>query len=132
MNNSMLYVLMSLKNAALAKKSFVKLNIARKNIPLIKLLYNKGLIQSVQILNSEKKYVDNTLVVLYIRYYYNNSLLEKLKIVSSPTKKKIIQLKDVARLSESNNILFFSTSLGLKTLLECKKDKTGGVVLFTC
>ena len=63
MNNSMLYVLMSLKNAALAKKSFVKLNIARKNIPLIKLLYNKGLIQSVQILSSEKKYVDNTFVV---------------------------------------------------------------------
>jgi len=71
-------------------------------------------------------------MIITFKYYYNNSLLEKLKIVSSPTKKKIIQLKDVARLSESNNILFFSTSLGLKTLLECKKDKTGGVVLFTC
>lgn len=132
MNSSMLSILMSLKNAALVKKSVVKISINKKNIPLVQLLYKKGLIQSVQILNSNEKELGSVFALLYLRYYYNSSYLERLKIVSSPTKIKVLQLKDISRLSETNNILFLSTTLGLKTLTECKKHKTGGVVLFKC
>jgi ribosomal protein S8 len=133
MNTSMLYILISLKNAALAKKRFVKVVINKKSISLIQLLYKKGLIQSIQVLKQEKKNDRvETFAALHLRYYYNCSLLEKLKIISSFTKVKILQLKDVVRISESNNLLFFSTPQGLKTLSECKKQKTGGIVLFKC
>lgn len=132
MNNIMLQILISLKNAALSKKSFIKITINKKNIPLVKLLYNKGLIQSISIVQNDEKNSCNVFMVLYLRYFYNNSLLERIKIISSPTKKKILQLRDITRLSEVNNILFFSTVLGLKTLSECKKDKIGGIVLFKC
>lgn len=132
MNSSILYVLMSLKNAALAKKQFVKISMNKKSIPLIQLLYKKGLIQSIQLLTPEEKNFGNIFAALHLRYYYSSSLLENLQILSSPTKTKILQLKDIVKISESNNILFFSTSLGLKTLSECKKLKTGGIALFKC
>lgn len=132
MNNSILSILISLKNSAKAKKSFVKINVSKKSFPLVNILYRKGLIQSIRNVAPSNKNCTHFSLVLYLRYYYNDSLLENLKIISSSTKVKRLQLNDITRLSEVNNLLFFSTPFGLKTLSECKKFKTGGIVLFKC
>ena len=59
--------------------------------------------------------------------------LESLKIVSTPSNFRYIDLKQINKLFfTANKTLVLSTNQGILTISECRKKKIGGLVLFSC
>lgn len=132
MNNFTVSLLITLKNASLSNKGVLKIKTTKNCLPYIRVLYKKGYIQSFKTFSSLEEENHTLTLIVYFRYYFNNSLLENLKIISTPTKKKILSLKDISRLFETKTTVFLSTTLGVQTLIDCKKYKKGGIALFKC
>ena len=129
MNNKIIKLLISLKNAAKIKQLTTKVPLTKTNFLVIKLLYSEGLIQSFSIsrdVNSSHHFLIN------LRYSFDKSVLSSLRIVSKPSLSKYIKYTDVCRFS--NNFFFaaLSTDKKFKSLYDCKKLRLGGQFLFIC
>jgi small subunit ribosomal protein S8 len=126
MNKSIANFLIKLKNSSLVNKEIINIRLENVILKIIKLLYKEGFIQSFKV-NLETKNI-----LIYLRYSFNKSILKNIKIVSLPSKQLYIKYKELTRISSKNNFILVSTSVGLKTSLECKKNHLGGKILFLC
>jgi small subunit ribosomal protein S8 len=126
MNKSIANFLIKLKNSSLVNKEIINIRLENVILKIIKLLYKEGFIQSFKV-NFETKNI-----LIYLRYSFNKSILKNIKIVSLPSKQLYIKYKELTRISSKNNFILVSTSVGLKTSLECKKNHLGGKILFLC
>ena len=106
------------------KKEFIESNIRFKKI--IILLYKEGFIQSYKYNQSNNSFK------IYFRYCLQQNLLNNLKVISVPSKKKYLTFEDICKISNPFDTYFFSTDKGLKTNLECKKLYLGGKLYFSC
>jgi ribosomal protein S8 len=126
MNSTIIKFLVSLKNASWTSANKLVLNYDNFSLTILQVLYSSGLIQSYTILCKNK-------VTIFLRKSFNKTLTQNLKLVSTPTQKISLDYKKIALIRKNtNSILFFSTDRGLLTVSECKKQKVGGVLLFTC
>jgi small subunit ribosomal protein S8 len=126
MNKSIANFLIKLKNSSLVNKEIINIRLENVILKIIKFLYKEGFIQSFKV-NLETKNI-----LIYLRYSFNKSILKNIKIVSLPSKQLYIKYKELTRISSKNNFILVSTSVGLKTSLECKKNHLGGKILFLC
>jgi small subunit ribosomal protein S8 len=131
MNTNLIKLLLQLKNASLVKKEHINIKCNLSGLNLIKLLYKQGFIQSFSVdfnvESNQKKEFDTK---VFLRYFYNKSIFKKLKIVSTPSYIKYLTYKDISKIKDKKDVLFLSTNKGFLTGLDCKKNKTGGVLLF--
>jgi small subunit ribosomal protein S8 len=126
MNNNSIKLLVSLKNASLGRKERLILPCLKMYPEILTILYREGFIQSFFVDNLEKT------ITVKLRYSFNKSIFSKLEIISKPSRIKYLDSKSISRLSSKRFVSFFSTTKGLKTDLECKKEKLGGKLLFIC
>ena len=124
MNLIIIQILIKIKNASVLKLGFLNIPKTSFGLVLITFLYNNGLIQSYRICN--------TGITIVVRSLDGYTLTEFIKIVSVPSLKKYLSYNDISKISSPNKIYILSTSLGLQTLLNCKKLKIGGTLLFVC
>ena len=128
MNVTKIKFLLTLKTSSLIKKESITTLYHKNTYNLIHILYKEGLIQSFLLHNSVKK----TNLLVYLRYYHDKILLNSIEMISKPSLNKYLSLTDIYKLNYKKKLYFFSTSRGLKTLLECKINKLGGKLLFSC
>jgi ribosomal protein S8 len=126
MNLTKIKFLLTLKTCSLAKKESILIQYHKKNFDLLYILYKEGLIQSFNLTDFNKK------IFIYLRYYYNRTLLNSIKIISKPSNNKYLKLKDLYKLNYKKKLFILSTSKGLKTLFDCKVNNLGGKLLFIC
>ena len=132
MNIGTIRLLNSIKNASMTNTELVCVNSNKLVQSVIKILYREGLILSFKV-RRKKNYINNTSEVLvYLRYFYNKSVLTRLRIISSPSRKIHISYKNLTRICCKNRVFIFSTIKGLLTLDECKKNRVGGILFFIC
>jgi small subunit ribosomal protein S8 len=131
MNIETIKNLNKLKNASLVNHELVYLNSNKLTKILLELLYKEGFILSYKIKekNNEQK---TTNFLVKIRYLYNKPVFKHLKIVSSPSHRKFLCLKNISKITSKKNLFVFSTSKGILTLNQCKRFKVGGLLLFIC
>lgn len=126
MNNN-LKILISLKNASMARKESIIIKKPTKFIyNLLSTLYNEGLIQSFVINKSSSD------IIIFLRYSYNKDVFKNLKIFSKATMLSYLTYADICKLSNKRFLLIFSTTKGFLTGLECKKQHLGGKLCFIC
>jgi small subunit ribosomal protein S8 len=131
MSNTLIKFLIKLKNAALSKQESVSFDFNTLNLNITEFLYNEGLIQSF-FLHDEVILNKSTLkICITLRAIYNKPLLKSLKIISTPVKMTYLTFKNLSKLPSTKTLLVLSTSKGFLTGLACKKQKLGGVLLFT-
>lgn len=130
MNNNLIKFLLKLKNASLSRKETAIFDCNFLHLKLLKILYFEGLIQSFSIEEHEKK--DSFVIKVTLRYFYNKPILKNLKILSKPSHFKYIKYSDICKICERKFVFFLSTSQGILTTLECKKQRIGGKLLFMC
>jgi ribosomal protein S8 len=129
MNNKIIKLLISLKNAAKIKQLTTKVELTKINFLVIKLLYSEGLIQSFSI----NRYSNGSYYFLInLRYSFDKSVLSTLRIVSKPSLSKYIKYNDVCRFSNKFFFAALSTDKQIKSLYDCKKLRLGGQFLFIC
>lgn len=117
-------LLLKLKNAALVKKKYIYIDHNKFIFSIVQLLYKQGYLQSYMLINKQIK--------IYIRYVYNISFIQNIRIVSNSSRKFFFKYQSLCYLKNKVRLFCFSTSSGVYTLLDCKKQQIGGLLLFIC
>jgi small subunit ribosomal protein S8 len=128
MNIYTIEFLIKLKNATLVRKEKIITPFNRLSLELIKCLYKEGFVQSFHI----EKQSNEQKITVFLRFFYNKGLLKDLKIISTPSFIRHLTLQDICKLNTRKSVMFFSTSKGILTTLDCKKRQLGGSLLFLC
>ena len=128
MNKNLIKFLITIRNSSLAKKSFVRVKNLEVLCDYVKVLYRQGLIQSYSI---EIEYGVEYLVI-FLRNFQNKIVTENLKLLSKPSKVKILSYDDLTRLNLKNKTFILSTSEGIVSHNDCLKYKLGGIAIFSC
>lgn len=118
--------LISIKNSSISKKEYLKVYYNKHFVLLLKILYKEGLIQDFWTVTAGEK----PHIIILLKYHYNITAYNFLKVVSKPSKQVLFSLKDIFKLYEKQILYIFSTSKGFLTSLECKQKKIGGILVF--
>ena len=106
----------------MAKKSIV--TGPRKNIceSFLKILWDEGFIAGYKISSQNTQMLN-----IFLSYTKNGTpVINSLKFLSKPSQRIYYSSKQIWKIDSSKTFIIFSTSLGLKSINECKKYKIGG------
>lgn len=96
----------------------------RKNICelFLKILWNEGFISGYKISSQNPNNVE-----IFLKYNRTGiPVISSLKFLSKPSQRIYYSSKQIWKLDSSKTFVIFSTSHGLKSINECKKDRIGG------
>lgn len=124
MNNKIIKFISTLKNSSMSNKSFVIVEKSSLVLNCVECLYKEGLILSYSVMNGENK------ILIKLRSVNSYVLTNKLNLVSKPSRFVYLKYSDLCRISSKNKTGVLSTSKGILTLSECKKNKIGGLFIF--
>jgi len=124
MNNGLVKLLLSLKNASMTKNTSVILKCTTLQVNVLQKLYVEGFIQSFSF--------KNNFAYVNLRYSFGKSVFRNFKIVSKPSLSYSLSLRELFKLEDKKLVFFISTPKGLLTNVECKTFKIGGKLLFIC
>jgi len=128
MNKTLINLLLRLKNISLVRKEVVYTKYFLVYKSLISLLYKEGYIQSFKIVKKNNQ----KFIYLIIRSVFNEFIFSNLNILLKKGKKLNLNKNEISTLNSKNLLLVFSTNLGLKSHIACKKSRIGGKMLFIC
>ena len=112
----------SIKNGQMAKKNIVIG--PRKNIceSSLKVLWNEGFITGYRVSGE-----NNNKLEIFLKYTKNGvPAINSIKFLSKPGQRMYYSAKQIWKLDSSKTFIIFSTSSGLKSINECKKNRLGG------
>lgn len=132
MNTNIINLLLKIKNATTNQKEIVTINFNSIYLDLLKKLYKEGFIQFFKIQKNIGSSKNSFKIIINLRYLYGKPVFDNLKIFSTPSNVKYLKLKNIYKLTNKKTVFFFFTNKGLLTDFECKKKKTGGILLFGC
>jgi small subunit ribosomal protein S8 len=132
MNTNLIKFLVKLKNASFAQKETIAVDFNLSHIELLKILYLEGLIQSFRVERENATKKKSLFIKVTLRYFHNKPILKSLKIFSKPSHLKYIKYSDICKIRDSKFMFFLSTTRGILTSIECKREKMGGKLLFMC
>lgn len=131
MNSRIIFFLLKLKNAAIYKKEVITFDYKQDYIPILKLLYNEGYIQTFLIIKNTEN--NKRTIKVSLRYIYNIFALSNLKLLSKQSCIKTITYKQISfNIYDIRKTFFITTNRGLKTQLGCKINQLGGSLFFMC
>lgn len=128
MNKNLIDFLLSLKNASLAKKDFVKIKESRLISKYLPILYKEGIIQSF----FKKQDSCNSFYIVNLRHFQNKVITQDIQLISTPSKIKKISRKELISLHLKNKMLILSTPKGIMSHINSIRHKAGGFIIFSC
>lgn len=124
MNITLIRALIKIKNAYMINKEIVSLKYTKGSLPVLKLLYKYGFIQSLKINSTTLE------IVIHLRFFENKRLINKITFFSRPSYHSFISFSELSLIPDRKSFVLFTTNKGLLTLSQCKKYKIGGKLLF--
>ena len=111
----------NISNGQLARKPYIVQT--RKKIceSFLNFLWNEGFILGYKIYK-----FDSTKFKIYLKYYKNEPVIVKFRSISKPGKRVYYSLKQLWKIDSSKTFVVVTTNLGLKSVIDCKKEKIGG------
>ena len=109
-----------IKNGLMRRKAYVESLNNKKIRSFLRLLVQEGYIQGFK---SIKK---NRHLIIYLKYFKNEHTIKILKIISKPSIRRYITVKELTKL---NRTVIVSTSLGLMMGAEAIRLNKGGELL---
>lgn len=115
--------LIKLKNAYSVGKSDILIAKTRKTAPVFQLLLDEGYVESVE------EHTNGLNVKL--RYINGNAAIKELKVLSTPGRRRYCGHEDIPPFKSGLGLTLISTSQGVKTDVEARRDRTGGELLLS-
>jgi small subunit ribosomal protein S8 len=112
----------NIKNAQMSKKSVIFCVRNKFCEQLLNLFWDKGLIIGYKLTYKNK-------LKIYLKYKKQKPSINFIKLLSKPSQKIYYSVLQLSKINFDNCLLIFSTNKGLKTLLECKKQNSGGKLI---
>ena len=115
-----------IRNAARAKHNRVEIPASRVKGEIAKILLHQGYVKDVKLVDDEKQ----GLLRVYLKYDTENApAIEGLKRVSKPGRRVDVKREDIPRVMGGYGIAVLSTSRGILTGTEARKEGVGGEFL---
>ncbi len=125
MTDTIADMLTRVRNAFRAKKTHVDIPASKVKAEIAKLLLREGYIKNV-------KYYDDGLqgmIRIYLKYRDDRSAIERIERVSRASRKVYAGKDELPRVMGGMGIAVISTSKGIMTDKECRREGVGGEVL---
>ena len=108
----------TIQNSQTVKKSFIIQRKTKISEDFLNILWDEGYILGYKSSQSSLK--------VFLKYVNGISAIQSLNIMSKPSKKIFYSIKQIWKMKSNQSFLILSTSKGLKSVLNCKKDNIGG------
>ena len=119
-------LLSSIKNAAQARKEKLTVPFSKMDLAVLKLLVDAGYVKS-----AEKEAVGRkNVIVVRLSYREKKGVMTDFKIVSKPSRHQYMDYRSVRPVKQGYGMGVLSTSKGIMTEKEARKNKVGGEYLF--
>ena len=125
-NDSLSDMLARIKNAHQARKSFTSCFKSKLNINVLSVLKNEGYIRDFK--NIELREGISS-IQIDLKYYNGNPVIKKIKRISKPGIRVYSKITDLPKSYGGLGISILSTSKGVMSDLEARKNYVGGEVL---
>ena len=121
-------MLTRIRNAGKSKFNSVDIPGSKLKVELAKILKNEGYIRNYKFIKDEKQGI----LKIYLKYDQGQtSSIYSLKRVSKPSRRSYVKSKDVKSVYNGLGIAILSTSRGIMTDRQARKENIGGEVLCT-
>lgn len=118
--------LIQIKNAQMAGKQSIQAPFSNMNLKIAKVLIAQNYLKSAEKVKVEKKdYLDIDLL-----YKKGQPAINEIKFISKPSRRMYRHFQDLKPVRQGFGMAVISTSKGLMTNKEAKKNKIGGEYLF--
>ncbi|MGM0441114.1 MAG: 30S ribosomal protein S8 [Elusimicrobiota bacterium] len=115
-----------IKNALNVKKREVDIPASKLKLEIARLLQEEGYIANYEKIEDNKQGI----LRIYLKYVDGErSVIRDIKRISRPGKRQYVNKEEIPRVLEGLGRAFISTSRGLLTDKECRKNELGGEVL---
>ena len=112
----------NIKNGQLAKRNCTYQKKTKLCESMLKILWDQGYIIGYKTARKKK---DSTKI--FLKYLKNGEpSINSIKFISKPGRRVYYSIKQIWKIDSSKVLIIFSTNKGLKTIIECKKQKIGG------
>ncbi|HUC02004.1 MAG TPA: 30S ribosomal protein S8 [Candidatus Paceibacterota bacterium] len=119
-------ILSELKNATRAKKDKITFPFSKMDFAILTKLVENGYVKSAEKEAVGKKNV----IVVRLAYKSKEAALNDFKIMSKPSRHLYTDYRSVPTVKQGHGLAMLSTSQGIMTGREAKKNKIGGEYLF--
>ena len=117
-----------IRNAGKAKFNSVDIPGSKMKIEIAKVLKNEGYIRNYKFIKDDKQGV----LRVYLKYGSDQkSAIYQLNRVSKPSRRAYVKSKDIKPVYNGTGIAILSTSRGIMTDRQARKEKVGGELLCT-
>jgi len=118
-------MLTRIKNAQLAGRETLEINFSKVKFEMAKIMEREGFLAQI-----EKKGVkDKQNLILKLKYNQGTPAIQDLRRVSKPSRRVYIGAAEIKPVKQGYGLAIISTSQGLMTAKEAKKNKLGGEIL---
>jgi len=125
MNNTLWNISTNLKNGQISRRNFIYQPKTSSIIALLNILWDEGFILGYKISN-----LDSNLLKIFLKYKNGNPVISSIKFVFKPNRDIHYSASQLWKLDSKKNFTILTTSKGLMTAHECKKNQIGGKPLF--
>ena len=111
----------NIKNGQLAKRNYLYQKKTKLCESMLKILWDQGYILGYKTSKNKRN------LKIFLKYLINGEpSINNLKFISKPGRRIHYSIKQIWKINSAKTFIVFSTNKGLKTILDCKKQKTGG------
>ncbi|MFC1599220.1 30S ribosomal protein S8 [Candidatus Omnitrophota bacterium] len=115
-----------LKNGAMAKKDSVVIPYSKVILNICEILKSEGYIENFRKIEEGKKDFIN----VYLKYKHKQCAFLKIRRISKPSRRRYVGKSNVPYVLRGKGLACVSTSVGLLTDRQTRKQGLGGEVLF--
>ncbi len=119
-------LLTKIKNAQTAKKETLKVPFSNMDMAILDLLVKNQYIEGAQ----KKGRLPKRIIEIKLRYTNDGGAIQGIKFLSTPSRRLHKGYKELHKVRQGYGALIISTSQGIMTGTEARKQKMGGVLLF--
>jgi len=121
MKNYLWNMFANIKNGQLAKRKIIFQKKKKICESFLQILWSEGFILGYKIDDKNPKKLK-----IFLKYKNSKPAINSIKLITRPSKRIYYSAKQVWKIESSKSFIIFSTSHGLKSIVNCKKLKIGG------
>lgn len=130
MTNTVINMLIMIKNAHMAKHEHVLLPSSRSKVRIAEILKEFGYLSNFEKKTKKGRKSEHEYLLLKLRYADNKEAVSGVKVISRPSRKIYIKAKDIKPVRSGQGISVISTPKGIMSSIEARKQNLGGELLF--
>lgn len=123
-------MLISIKNAQAVGKEHVSVPFSKMKLKIAEILTEGGFVSGVERRKKKGLKVEHEYLTIALKYDGKNGVINDFKIISKPSRHMYVGVQDLKPIRSGYGLAVISTSKGVMSSKEAKKQNLGGEILF--